>query len=609
MLYKNFIIVFILLFFNIQSNFAQNPPVVKDSIKLYRNIEKYSKKRGFTKFVYKLIFEPIAKQKVKKNSFQKVKKISYLAFEGKIIRNIEITTLDPFGFSEIDTTKKPSTGVHKIGNRLHLKTKNLAIANLLLIRKNKPLDSLLLKESERLIRSQRYIRAISSNTILVGKDSVDIFIRVLDSWSILPDFSTSTARSNFSITERNFFGLGHEFSNAYIQSLNSSNFGYRSSYTIPNIRNTFVRTTLFYNKDLNQNYYKFLNIERPFFSPYSRWAAGILIDQQFNKLLLKDSLNNISSQNIKYNTQDLWIGRSFKIFKGASEFARITNLILNSRFLNRNFSEKDNSVIDTVGIYSKENLYLVGIGLSSRKFIQDKYLFNFNVVEDVASGFLYTLTSGYRRKFDQYNFYAGGRIAMGDYFNFGYLSGDLEYGTFLKYGKNYQSTLNLKLIYFTNLIETGEWKFRQFVKPQLVLGINRINSNFDRINLNNSTGIEGFNSETVFGTKKLLLTLQTQGYSPWRVLGFRFNPFISTSMGMLGQKYTGFKNAKLYSQFGLGVILSNDYLVFNSFQFSFSFYPVIPGFGNSIFKTNSVKTGEFGLQNFEVSKPTLVNYQ
>ena len=600
-------LLIILIFFNFQSHFAQVTPVAKDSLKMFRNIEKYSKKRKFTKFIHKLIFRPITKQKVKKSNFQKIKKANYLAFEGKIIRNIHIITLDPFGLSETDSTKKPKSLAHKFSNRLHVKTKRLAIANLLLIKKNKPLDSLLFKESERLIRSQRFVRGVNSNSELVGRDSVDIYIRVLDSWSLVPKFSTSTSRSSFYITERNFLGIGHEFSNAYFKSLNSSDFGYRSSYTIPNILNTFVRTTMYYNIDLNQNYSKFLNIERPFFSPYSRWAAGLFIDQQSNKLVINDSINK--TQNIKYNTQDYWIGRSFKLFKGNSEFARTTNFILNARFLNRKYTEKDLSVVDSLGIYTRENLYLVGLGLSSRKFTQDKYLFNFNVIEDVASGFLYSLTTGYRRKYDQFRFYAGGRVAIGDYFSIGYLSGDLEYGTFLLNGKTNQSALNFKIIYFTNLLETGKWKFRQFVKPQIVLGSNRMNTNFDRLNLNNDTGIQGFNSETIFGTKKLLLTLQTQGYSPWRILGFRLNPFLSCSMGMLAQESNTFKDSKLYSQFGVGVIISNDYLVFNTFQFSFSFYPVIPGQGNSLFKTNTVRTSEFGLQNFEVSKPTLVNYQ
>lgn len=104
------------------------------------------------------------------------------------------------------------------------------------------------------------------------------------------------------------------------------------------------------------------------------------------------------------------------------------------------------------------------------------------------------------------------------------------------------------------------------------------------------------------------MTFQTQTYSPWKLLGFRLNPYLSYTAGILGNNETGFQCSKLYSQIGLGFILSNDYLVFNSFQFSFSFYPNIPD-GNSIFKTNSITTSDFGLQGFEISKPILVEYR
>src|SRR6218665_441990 len=184
----------------------ESEPLKKDTLKMYRNIENYSRKRGFTRFLHKLIFEPVtAKQKIKKNSFQKIKKKGYVEVEGKIVRKILITTLDPFGYSEIDSTKKPTRWSYRTGNALHNKTSNLAIKNLLLLKKNRPLDSLLVKESERLIRSQRYVRSVAiTTTPTAGKDSVDVYIRVLDAWSTIPDFSASSSRLSFELNERNF---------------------------------------------------------------------------------------------------------------------------------------------------------------------------------------------------------------------------------------------------------------------------------------------------------------------------------------------------------------------------------------------------------------------
>ncbi len=603
----NFGILFMIICCSQFSN-AQEIIVKKDSTKVYRDIEKYSKKRKITQFIYKLIFEPVAKQKIRKSSFQKIKRVNYAKFEGKIIRNIKITTLDPFGYSDVDSTQIPKSFLYKSGNALHLKTKNLAILNLLLIRENQPLDSLLVKESERLVRNQRFVSSITSRIELVAKDSVDVSIRVLDSWSLIPDFSSSTSKSNFYLTDKNFLGTGHEFSNSYSKSLTNSQNGFSTSYTIPNIVNTFINTRLSYDIDFDGNYSKSIDVERPFFSPYARWAAGIYLGQNLNKSILFNE-NQISEiQNIKYNFQDYWAGHSYQIFKGNSEYNRATNFIVSARYFNKNFIEKPFLNKDSLTIYDSEKLYLIGLGISSRKFTQDKYIFNFNVTEDIASGFVYNLTTGYQKKYNEYQFYAGARIAIGSYFEFGYLSGNAEYGTFVNAGKTNQSTSSLKLVYFTNIQEIGKWKLRQFIKPQIIIGNNRLDSNSDKLTLNGVTGITGFSSETLFGTKKLLVTFQTQTYSPWRVLGFRLNPYLSYTAGMLGNKDIGFQRSKLYSQIGLGVILSNDYLVFSSFQFSFSFYPNIPD-GNSVFKTNSISTSDFGLQGFEISKPVLVDYR
>jgi hypothetical protein len=87
------------------------------------------------------------------------------------------------------------------------------------------------------------------------------------------------------------------------------------------------------------------------------------------------------------------------------------------------------------------------------------------------------------------------------------------------------------------------------------------------------------------------------------------NPYFSYTMGLLGQPETGFSKSRIYSQFGIGFIINNDYLVFSSFQLSLAYYPYIPGSGSDIFKTNAFSTDDFGLQNFEIAKPMTVDYQ
>lgn len=597
-----------MILFSYQVALAQENQIKKDTSKGYRAIEKYSKKRKFTKFIHKFIFHSVETQKITKSNFQKTQTKNYLTFEGKIIRNIEIKTLDPFGYSDTDSTKVPKKFIDKAGNSLHVKTKRFAIKNLLLIKKNAPLDSLLMKESERIIRSQRFTRSVSSEMKLVAQDSVDVLITILDSWSLAPDVSPTTTKTKFYLRERNIFGLGHELANSYTKSLTSKQFGYSFNYFVPTIKNSFISTRLKYDIDFDRNYDKSVTIERPFFSAYTRWAGGIQFGQNFSKINALDANQIIRSQNSKFNYQDYWLGRSFQLNKGNSEFNRTTNFITSARYFNKNYSDTPFINADSLNIYNVEKLYLITLGITSRKFTQDKYIFDFNVVEDVASGFVYSVTTGYQKKYDEYKFYAGGKMALGRFYKFGYLSTNLEFGTFLDLGKTNQTATSLQLIYFTNLQEYGKWKFRHFIKPQLIVGNNRLNSNYDRLTLNEGqNGIEGFNSTTLFGTKKLLMTIQSQGYSPWRFLGFRLNPYLSYTAGMLGQENSGFSDSKLYSQISMGLIISNDFLVFSSFQFSLSYYPSIPD-GNPMYKTNALSTSDFGLQNFEISKPSLIGY-
>jgi hypothetical protein len=443
---------------------------------------------------------------------------------------------------------------------------------------------------------------------LVAQDSVDVLITILDSWSLAPDVSPTTTKTKFYLRERNIFGLGHELANSYTKSLTSKQFGYSFNYFVPTIKNSFISTRLKYETDFDRNYDKSVTIERPFFSAYTRWAGGIQIGQNLTKANTLDANQAQRIQNSKFTYQDYWSGHSFQINKGNSEYDRSTNFITSARYFNKKYSDTPFVNADSLNIYNVEKLYLVSFGITSRKFTQDKYIFNFNVVEDVASGFVYSLTTGYQKKYDEYKFYAGGKMALGRFYKFGYLSTNLEFGTFLDLGKTNQTATSLQLIYFTNLQEYGKWKFRHFIKPQLIVGNNRLNSNYDRLTLNEGqNGIEGFSSTTLFGTKKLLFTIQSQGYSPWRFLGFRLNPYMSYTGGMLGHENSGFSNSKLYSKISMGLIISNDFLVFSSFQFSLSYYPNIPD-GNSMYKTNALSTSDFGLQNFEFTKPGLIGY-
>jgi hypothetical protein len=601
------LLFFLLILLSFQRVFSQENLPKKDSAEVYRSIQNYSKKHKFTKFVHKLVFKPINPKKKKKII---IAQQNYQAFEGKIIRNINIVTLDPFGYSEIDTLKKPRNWVEKNGNLIHIKTKKLAIQNILLIKENRPLDSLLVKESVRLIRAQSYINKVAILTQLTAKngDSVDIFIRILDTWSLLPRVSVSDTKGSFQLNDRNFFGSGHSLNSRYQKRYTDGKSAYNLEYIIPNIKNTFIQTKLNYFKDLDDNYGKTIAIERPFYSPFTKWAGGINLDQQFRTDTLADANLVYAKQSFKYNSQDFWTGYAFRISEENTENSRVTNLILSGRFLNVDYLESPTIVYDPIDFYSSEHFFLTGIGISTRKYVEDKYIFKNGVTEDVPIGKIYGLTSGYQFKNGVGRYYLGGQVSFGNYFKWGFLSVNFELGTFFNKSVTDQTAFSFQADYFTNLIEIGKWKVRQFIKPQLIIGINRQNSIGDQLTINEEYGIKGFKS-AIYGNQKAMLTFQTQTYSPWKVFGFRLNPYFNYTIAMLGNEQTKMRDNQAFSKIGIGLLITNDFLVFRTFQISLAYYPTIPGNGNNVLKTNALETSDFGFQEFSLGKPRTVIYK
>lgn len=600
---------------------AQVPPAQQDSTKIkrdemYKNIEEYSKKRKFTKFIHKLVFKPVRKKEPagsRKRTKKKAPEMqnTYEQYEGKIVRNIDINTMDPFGYSITDTARRPANWLEKFGNSVHLKTKEMTIRNLLLIKKNKPLDSLLVEESERLIRSQRYTRRVDilPKPIPGSKDSIDLVVRVLDSWSLIPNGSASSSRTSLELTERNFFGLGHEFRNEFDKNLKTGETAYLGRYTVPNILNTYVSAAINYEISMGQNSLKSFGLQREFFSAYTRWAGGIYFEERFERDSLPDLNGVFAMQNMKSEAGDAWAGYSFKIFKGFTEEDRTTNLVTTARYFNRRYKETPSVLYDSIGYYRDEKLYLASIGITSRKFVQDKFLFNYDIVEDIPIGKVYSFTGGMQDKNGEHRLYLGGRYAFGNYYKWGFLSINTELGSFFYKDLTEQTTLRFDILYFTNIKELGNWRMRHFIQPILVFGDNRMPFIKDQLNLNGTNGIQGFDSTTLLGTKKFTLTLQTQTYSPWDVLGFRLNPFANITLGVIGDEENKLYESKIYSKFGLGLLIANDYLVFNSFQLSIAFYPNIPGSGENIFKTNTFRNNDITLPDFQIGRPTVVPYQ
>ena len=631
--------IFVLLnvFFCFQAK-AQEPMSRQDSMAVktaagYKAIENFSNKTKFTKFLHQLLFKSVAPVSVPKPKNVKAKKtVFYLKAEGKIIRNINILTLDPFGYSIQDTSVHPKGFIKKAVNDLHFKTRRMIIRNLLLFNENQAYDSLLVNESERIIRAQNYVRDVfvSSLPTSAKADSVDVFIRVSDVWSIVPALSLSGSSSELGLIDNNFIGLGNRFQANIKSNKAIGNSVTRMGYLIPNIRNTFISANIRYyfsgNNDLINNTYfrrpvyppissnlenlisgdhylvKSFELSRLFYSPLAKWAGGVFFGQLVTdqSYIQHDTIGYLSS---KTNIQDYWAARSWQLFKGNTADARTTSFILSGRLLRVRYPQKP-SEAEPLNIFNNATFYFGGIGVSSRRYTQDKYILNYGKVEDVPIGRAFGITGGMNMQRTNL-WYLGLKAAWGNFYRFGYLSSHLEYGTFIGSKGIQQEVITGRINYFTQLYSLGNWKIRQFVKPTFTIGFNRLPTD----NLTFSDDLKGFGKLKYSATYMSVLTLQTQSYAPWDLFGFRFGPYFFSSFGILGNGSPKIAHSRLYSVLGLGVLIKNDYLMFNTFQISLSFYPIIPGQGSNILNLNAYKTSDYGFRDFEISKPVVVGYR
>jgi len=589
-------------------HFTVNAQIEKDSIKsdtlrIYHSIERFAKKKKFTYSIYKAVFnlpDTIKKSKPKYEATVDY----YERYGGRIVRKIIIETLDPFGYKARDTSSRPKSFIQKGGNFLHNKSSPFTVMNQIIIKKGEPLDPLKLKESERLIRQAEYVRDLVVKVVPVGTDSVDIYFREQDLWAIGVGVEVIRKSQTILFRDRNFGGLSHQVAAWWHHTNATDKSIVQGSYTIPYFKNTYMTATGYFNSD-PEFFLNGVSLNRPFYSTLTKWAWGA--DYLFHgSTVYAGAVDGppVASP-IHYNDLDLWLGRAFPLSVSSSIEARSTMFVTSARVLNRTYTQRLPSSIDTSGLYFNSRLYLSAIGVSNRTYYRDYYIYRYGVPEDVPSGRFSEILIGYQEGQKSGRMYLGGQTGFGNHFHrFGYLSLVGGYGSYFRNGTPEQSVISGSLMYFSNLLELNDWRLRQFFKVQTIYGINRKSG--ESVNINDENGIRGFKDASLTGTNKFLMTFQTQVYLPYSVLGFRFAPFTSISLGMLGSDESPFYENRIYQGYGIGLLIKNELLTTSTFQVSIGIYPYLNGTG---FIYNAVKTYNLGLRDFDIQKPLEIGYE
>ena len=535
--------------------------------------KKFSRKK-FTQLLYPLAFhEP--KQSNLPDSVQVLKSTAPFEEEkGKVIRNILITVLPPFGSGIYDTDRIVRTGAGMALNSIHRNTREYIIRRNLLIKKWDRLNPSILADNERILRD---INSIDNARIMVTHtgpdcDTVDLVILVKDVWSIGLDIPyITTSQIGLRIYDANFLGLGDQITTKMSMDLYRSPFFRFNglSYTFSNIGGSFINANLDYTANDLGNQSMTVGFERSFITNYTKWAGGAMVTWSKDVNIVSETMHLTSYA----DNEGFWVGRAF-LLKGY----RMTSRAIAAAGIYRiNFSSRPYISIDSNEQYYNRLKVLGTFSISKNNYYLTDYLLKFGKTENLPYGHLIQITLGVDKTDFYSRLYSGIHLSAGNYFNrFGYLAAYAKFGGFFNHSSLEDAVAKFNLGYFTPLLKTPDqrFKFRTFFSTDYRYAFNQRLNNSDYYNANLIFNIRKvYNLNDFKGVKFISVRTATTCFFPWYFYGFRFAFTVDVQAGLVAHKKQTLANASLFTGMGLGFIIKNDNLVFPALVISCYFYP------------------------------------
>lgn len=548
----------------------------------YQLKEKWGQ-RKWTKSLFKLLFRlPSEELKLDTANFLKSEN-PFKLYTNQRIGEITLIKLEPLGTSMERPKVQPKSFLQKTGNTVNFKTRDRVILNNLLFETGDLVNPLLIADNERIIRELPYIKdaRIYLKPRNDGSNVVDVEILTKDVLALsfdvdARDFDAGLLRIN----HKNIFGSGHEFDNRIgIDNSSDQKVSYEVRYRIQNIKKSFTSFEVDYSNTLNRNLSRII-LQRDFVAPKIKYAGGIEISNQrlrFQELSNIESDAQFDSQIINewFDFQDFWIARAFPLGLKDDILNQRTRLIVSGRVSNVDYSLRPPVDINTNQRFHDRTTAFGSVGISQRRYFKDQLIFGYGRTEDIPYGSLIELTGGYEWGEFKNRYFLGGKISRGGYIGeAGYFLGGVSLESFLYNQRFEQGSLELDFRFFSPLIDLKRWKFRQFINVSYDYGIGRLP--FEFVDIRDRNGIRGLKSNTLRGTQRFLMNIETVSFTPLEALQFRFALFGFFDFGLVNNGEREIFREKSQTGIGLGVRIRNDNLTFRAIEIRFAYYPDAP---------------------------------
>lgn len=572
----------------------------------YDSLKIKAEGKRFTRELYKALFRDTLSRTRKEKVLDPE---LFRIYENKIIRSLTLKTLDVFGPAIEDTALRADAFIRRLGNNLHIKTRQRIIRQSLLIKEGERLNPFVVFENERLIRDLPYIKdaRFLISQPYVGSDSVDVILIVQDVWPI--GFGTELTgfdAGNASLWHTNMLGLGHQFQPTIYWDARKSPFMATSFlYSIASIGGSYITADINYINRWTTETYR-LDLYRNFIATGINWAGALRLektDKRMNVALRDTTLDDIP---LHYQWHDFWLGHLFPLRSRLGLFPTQTSFFVAGRYLHNHFTENPETSEDYLYRFHDKTQWLFSLGLSNQGFYRSSMIYSFGQTEDVPFGYLVKLTGGFEQGLYNTRPYFGLSASGGiNLRRLGYTYLLAEAGSFFARQEAEQGTVHLLFRYFTGLQTIRRFNFRHFLTTEYVLGINRTRDEF--VTLENRGGIQGLESRYLRGSEKALIRWETVMFTPYQLVGFHFAFFAFADIARISGTSFAVSNNKVYSGLGLGLRIRNERLVFNTLQLKFSWYPSLPEEAEyRLFNASGIP--RLQMNNFYMDEPGIIEY-
>jgi hypothetical protein len=511
----------------------------------------------------------------------------FFPYEGKIINDIRVIVLPPFGH---DIKKFDSTpdlrGLKKAGNSSHANTRSWVLRNNLLFKKGQAIDPLIMAETESFIRNIGYVNDVYIHVDSISSTDANVTVVVCDNWSIGAYARNVSTKMDVEVFDRNFIGLGNNFSlRGIFNTKTDRKFGGGMGYKYPNLLRTFINIDASYTDDIISTY-QTVSIERPL---------------QKNLNIFGQISHNIRRINLLHTVWDSISPTYDEEFSASIGYAfnptgNDNTFVVSARMLDRNpmywgVEKPDNpEYFQHVG----NRMTLIQLSLFRQRYFRTHMVNSFGKPENFAYGYNMSAQFGYSEwsQFSKSGMYSSFKIAANKLYHLGSLYFEGVISSFFDHTKPFEGVLKLKLDMFSPLYNIGNNSYRHFFnidyakRLKYIPGFRNYNISLEQL------ASMRFRDQTNFmATEKLMFKTEGNLFTSLNVLGFRFLFYAFADFGWVTNYNNNLLNKNnIYWGAGAGIRIRNDLLVFRTLDLKIGYYPRMNqhGFNNFVHFGSSI---------------------